>query len=66
MFEKAIKIDSKFVNAYYNKGISCIFLLGKSLYCLQRFEETLEAIDQVILLDSKFVEAYNTKGEIYI
>lgn len=45
MFEKAIKIDSKFVNAYYNKGISCIFLLGKSLYCLQRFEETLEAID---------------------
>ena len=31
MFEKAIKIDSKYLNAYYNKGISNYLFLTRKI-----------------------------------
>ena len=52
MFDQVIKLDPNFANAYCNKGIYNILFKGKSLYCLKRFQEAKDTIEQAIKLDT--------------
>lgn len=54
-FDKAIEIDPKFKNAWYDKGI----LLAKKL---SRFEDALKCFDKVLEIDPKFDDAWHTKA----
>ena len=53
-YDEAIKIDPKFAEAWYNKGIA--------LRKLKKYEEAIKCFDEAIKIDPKFAEAWYNKG----
>ena len=53
-YDKALQIDPKFVEAWYNKGV----VLGY----LDRYEEAILCFDKALQIDPKYVDAWYAKG----
>ena len=52
----ALELDPKYVNAWINKG-TAFFKLG-------RYEEAIEAFNQVLKIDPRHADAWNRKGVV--
>ena len=53
-FDKAIYLDDKYLNAYFNKGLV--------LNILGRYYEAIDNFDKCISLNEKYSQAYLNKG----
>lgn len=53
-FDKALKINPKFTEAWHGKGAA--------LYKLGRFDSAMECFDKALEINPNFVEAWNNKG----
>ena len=64
MYDEAIKIDPKYVDAYNGKGskININIIIGISLNYLQKYQEAIVIYDEAIKIDPKYVDAYKGKG----
>jgi tetratricopeptide (TPR) repeat protein len=56
-FEKALEIDSQFVDAWYNKG----FVFSK----LNNFDEAVRCYDKALAIDSQHTRAWLNKGTAF-
>ena len=57
LFSKAIKIDSKHPQLYYNRGLS--------YFKLNNYKNALQDFSNAIILDAKYIDAYFDRGLIY-
>ena len=55
-YNKAIKVDSTYFNAYYNRALAEIQL--------KHFDEAFADLNKTIYLNSKKIEAYNDRGNV--
>ena len=55
-YSKAIKVDSTYYNAYYNRALAEIQL--------KHFDEAFSDLNKTIYLNSKKIEAYNDRGNL--
>ena len=55
-FDRAIQLDSKFANAYFNKGFS--------LDAIGKFKEAIDCYDKVIELNPNDADAFKNNGGI--
>lgn len=51
--------------AYLNKGVRLLKLLGIALKCLSKYDDANQCFDLAIQIDSSFVLAYYWKGFSY-
>ena len=53
-YNKALKVNPKYANAFFNKGIS--------LHNLGGYAEAIAKSDKVLKIDPNYANAYNNKG----
>ena len=58
MYDCVIKINPKYIEAYYKKGLCYNLFLGNSLSSLEEYDEAIEQYDRAIQFDNKYIEAY--------
>ncbi|MFB2878641.1 protein kinase domain-containing protein [Floridanema aerugineum] len=57
-FDKAIKLEQNFKEAWHNKGEALLQLEGRE-------QEAIEAFDEAIRIDKQFFSAWNNRGKAY-